>query len=272
MSDYFGALMNFSGLAAAPRASVPTPAGAPHATDIMESDVVREVAVDRPTAAPRRAAPLTAPLANLASAAEQASPTARLLPSPAPTPAAAETARSLAPDAISVPASPIAPAPVAATAPANMPAEHGRALVRAALSWVAADPESADEAPALNSPTPPRQAPREPSVRPEPARAVPDDIDVAPAQARARTEPAPPARVIRFEPPEPARATARPATAEAPDEIVEISIGAIHVRVDAPAPTTAARTLPAAAPSSPRSNSEPVHERSALARRALRRI
>ena len=63
----------------------------------------------------------------------------------------------------------------------------------------------------------------------------------------------------RNAPPEPVAPLAR-------DEVVEFSIGAIHVRVDAPAAQTVARpaTTPRAVPAPP--------PRSALSRRALRRI
>jgi hypothetical protein len=80
-----------------------------------------------------------------------------------------------------------------------------------------------------------------------------------------------PAQVVRMEPPEPDRSAAH--SAPLADEIVEISIGSIHVRVDAPAPQTIARAAPAAVPASPApSLSERAAGRSALARRALRRI
>lgn len=55
------------------------------------------------------------------------------------------------------------------------------------------------------------------------------------------------------------------------DEVVQVSIGTIHVRVDAPVAQTVARPAPTPAASAPRdAGARP--ERSALSRRALRRI
>jgi hypothetical protein len=54
------------------------------------------------------------------------------------------------------------------------------------------------------------------------------------------------------------------------DEVVEVSIGAIHVRVDAPQLQTVAR--PSASPPGPARRATASQARSALSRRALRRI
>src|SRR5262249_58664700 len=103
------------------------------------------------------------------------------------------------------------------------------------------------------------------TARGEPVRSPPRAVSPAPASLATAVptramEAA--SRVVLMEPP--AALRAMPATRA--DETVEISIGAIHVRVDAPQPRPAAEAAPvrAAAAAPP--------ARCALARRALRRI
>jgi hypothetical protein len=127
------------------------------------------------------------------------------------------------------------------------------ALALAAMRWVAADPGRA-------------------AVTATPGAAPP-------AAARAGREP--PAQGAPRVPGEPVRAGdflpgfARPVPAPAAmappahDELVEISIGTIQVRVDAPSVQTVA---PPPAPGPAAAPPASAHTRSALARRALRRI
>jgi hypothetical protein len=198
--------------------------------------------------------------------------------------------------------------PAAPTDAAPSPPPHGSAassdhaalvssqerIVRAALEWVAADPvrltvpsAAATASPAASPPSARARAPLPaPPRTPADSRSDPDASStpqIRPAVEQAK--PAPP--LTPGEPPsmpvtprarvpiEPAvaieRAALRSLADRRPlqqDEVVEVSIGAIHVHVDAPAPPTAAPAPPA--PRTPLSASRPA--RDGLRRRALRRI
>jgi hypothetical protein len=88
------------------------------------------------------------------------------------------------------------------------------------------------------------------------------DAETATTRASGQANAAPPARIIGTAP----AVSGRVAPTVA-DETVEISIGAIHVRVDAPVPQALAAPAPAARLPSARSVAG-----SALSRRALRRF
>jgi hypothetical protein len=205
---------------------------------------------------------------------------------------------SLTPPADATHAAPPTPPPDMAA-----PADHARIassherIVRAALDWVAADPMSLTipppVAPASPQPSPPvapirAERPAAPQTRDD--RVPPDPATEMRPQARravGQLTPAPPlapgespsvtltARRQNRTPIEPAVAVERPAPREIADqrprhqdEVVEVSIGAIHVHVDAPAPRAAAAAPPA--PRMPLSATRPA--RDGLRRRALRRI
>lgn len=177
--------------------------------------------------------------------------------------------------------------------PATRPAEGtkpdlGQQLVRAAMQWVAADPQ---HVPAVAKVVPPRGQPplsRDEGtsvIAPSPVLSRPPrdrgvDASAEPLRATVATPPAldltthepfaPPALPIRSArqaaavPPVPVASSSR-------DEVVEVSIGAIHVRVDAPSAQTVARPATMSPATGPRAGTAtPV--RSALSRRALRRI
>jgi hypothetical protein len=254
MSDYFGALMRSSAMVVGGQA----PARAvPRAAPSLE--VVGE-----------RVAPAVTSHAEIAPAVAM-TPAATTARSVHDDKAVGETPADATVHAVTVPASP-ADSPEASPGPSSQPAVAPDAkasatheLVRAALRWVAADPRHA--------PAVPERAWQE-----EPASSLP-------AAMVAEVLTPPPARVDLTElesrsPAIPDYASARPVTPvgspvlerTAHGERVEISIGAIHLRVDAPAPQTTART-PAASPPPARSpQAATASMRSALARRALRRI
>jgi hypothetical protein len=145
-------------------------------------------------------------------------------------------------------------------------------MVHAALRWVTADVQSpsasTEIAPEPMPPIPVQELTAHeitPPVSPPESGSVPGATMLAPEAAR-------PLRVTPIrnpastdQPPPWASATRRPATH---DETVEISIGAIHLRVDAPPPQTVAQTL--APPPRPPADRPPP--RSSLTRRALRRL
>jgi hypothetical protein len=193
-----------------------------------------------------------------------------------------------------------APPPRGAAAPLDHAAiaSSRERIVRAALDWVAADPMRLaippPAAPGSPAPSPPQareRAPRpaRPQAREDSVRPDSGASEIRP-QARlavGQVEPAPPftpgeppslavtPRAQRGIPIEPASAIERPAPRAIADhgprqqnEVVEVSIGAIHVRVDAPAPPPAAPAPPA--PRTPLPASRPGLD--GLRRRALRRI
>jgi hypothetical protein len=156
--------------------------------------------------------------------------------------------------------------------------ELGQTLVRAALRWVAAGPPPiAAVAPVDPAPV---SAVREGTSRAAMASVPGGDGEVEaqpPTTAATSAVPNSSAPERHVTPP-PAVRSARvvsardlPAARLRRNETVEVSIGAIHVRVDAPPPQTAARpAAPPAAAAQRAAGTAP--QRSALARRALRRI
>jgi hypothetical protein len=274
MSDYFGALMRSSGLAVGGATPIVSPrAEAPMALEVEgERPALRaEVSawptvVEAPRAAPQSPMPGVLPAQD--GAAERAEPTREAAASdtPVPTP--------LPSTSITTKATPPLPEPDAAGPPQAPVA--AQALVRAAMRWVAAGPhEVRTKSPVANEPKPQeatrvrspdalreqRSPARDESRRSHPGR---EDASSAPG-------PALPALASRPLAPPPATLRPDPPTVASPrDDSVEVSIGAIHVRVDAPATQTVARTPPQ--PPTPRAANAPRPERGALSRRALRRI
>jgi len=275
MSDYFGALMRSSGLAIGGRAT---------ATAHVEPSVV-EIAVERsPPALQSRNRQTASPQQQQAVAPI---PVARRVESFAPPePLVAGTDAHEVQGGFTTPAQALPraeaqaaadPAVAAASAVEAPNAAPGQTLVRAAMQWVAADPQQ------VALVVPPRgrslaavaeqtgviataQALREGNVgsTAQPPIAMAEH-PAAPVDPTAREPIRPPELLIRS-----ARPTlATPPTPVAPfarDEVVEISIGAIHVRVDAPAAQTVAR------PPATTTRAAAMPPRSALSRRPLRRI
>jgi len=270
MSDYFGALMKSSGLTSGfdslqrlQATSVATPD--PN-SDIVELDVMRET--DSHVSHPQQwdaTSPADGAVPSAATAPAEAMPssTARELPAPRQSgrqsPSSARAAAGIG-AAVEMVSDRIVNSPAAATPDAP----QGN-MLRAALEWVAADPRGIDATPGLEARE--RVANRSSAadagidsepVEIEPTRTLGPSADRALAQLL-RNAAAPTPSVSRVLP------------ASIPEEVVEISIGAIHVRVDAPAPSTTARTAPNEGAQT-RSSTARSTMHSALSRRALRRI
>lgn len=291
MSDYFGALMRSSGLAVGGAAPVVVPqADRPPAMEVVVEQRVAPAAEPPVTPAAREAVGVAAPIP-----APPAPPVPTVPPAQQP-PTERDTARreSVLPEAPQPAAMPTSPA-VAAAAPNMSATEIGEvpppqptaqavaahALVRAAMQWVAAGPQQdharslAVDMPGHERAATMRARGEHAEIRERHTRTSGEPGERSPADHHAHANPATDAR-----PPATARPLARAAEREptpiAPptprDEPVEISIGAIHLRVDAPAAQTVARTPPAPPAAASRAASTPRTERSALARRALRRI
>ncbi|PXX69518.1 hypothetical protein SAMN05660489_02918 [Pseudomonas sp. LAMO17WK12:I10] len=285
MSDYFGALLRSSGLAVGPAAPA-DPAPPASAADLFETDLQRSAPAPQPPAAlttQDQARPLN-PAANLErhSEPEPDVPAARPAPPGIATPAAVGRPRDKARGKDALPAA--AQPPVAAASPTEhdtplaQPPGHDR--VRAVMHWLAADP--------LLAPSePPGTTGQEPlatvdladqSVIWEPLSRVASEPRAS-RPAQAPTHPVAQSVEALHDAPRDAAAVLvqtafAPLSSPPPsprDERVDISIGAIHLRVEVPAAQTLARPLPppAAAPHAGAAASAP---RSALARRALRRI
>jgi hypothetical protein len=174
-----------------------------------------------------------------------------------------------------------------ATPVESLTPDLGHTLVRAALRWVAAGthpdrPASAVKDVAQGVPRPPQSSPAvheqnstiatkrlhrdDDHAQPESrngARAAPVLLNVA-AEESVAAKPLPIRASLVAPAPLP------PVAPPVRDEVVEVSIGAIHVRVDAPPAQTAAR--PAAPPVATQRAASTAPPRSALSRRALRRI
>ena len=282
MTGYFGALMRASGLAVAG----PVPSIALSAPPIAGNDtggrehVLSPVHLDAPPRqAPRMGPPRTTePLATAAIPVQAQPPDdvrdglagTPAMPVPEPAPAS--------PIALTVPGERReAPPP----APREAPPQLADAVVRAAMRWVATDPQTRPQVRAVEQPGPgPTPAASTEGMPPRPAPEAPTREEPPPVADAA----APPALSPRTPGPAPSELTeiaARaiepvprlpiaPRAAERGGEILEVSIGAIHVRVDAPAAQTVAR--PAAAPAAPQRTAVHSSRRGALSRRALRRI
>jgi hypothetical protein len=294
MSDYFDALIRSSGMALGPGmpATMPgdgPPGGVAPELGLVEIEVQREMSQPMPPPAialappaPLRPASVPSP-SGLARASQTRSPEATGAP-----PTATEVAASVTPAA--PPPTPRRPDPGPLPAPASEvaatattgPPDLRQAMMRAAMRWVAADPEfPASTAPEVTPP--PRPSDQDPARRDDPSvRVAGSSAGDGRHAARPTTRPAPPpTRSIVTPVSMPAsrgeEAVARtPARTSEPtylarhDEMVEVSIGAIHVRVDAPAPQTVTAPPPPAAGKRPVAERPPA--RSGLARRALRRI
>jgi hypothetical protein len=273
VSSYFDALLRSAGRA--PPLHAPQPEAAAAGSDIVELDVERVATPD-----PAARAPPPAPVAPGATPTRDArafSTIAHASPSPA--------VASVPPAASSQPAdvlraAPPAPEPDARTATAapphtSEPDAHAHAVVRAALNWVAADPRR----PAPTNPLAPPSDPTPPEPPPA-SRAQPPVIDtahVAPMRAAPPAEAAPVAasavvpRAGRTEARDPALPAAQAAAPQ--EDRVEVTIGEIHIVVDAPVERAAARAAPPVhAPALALPAPEPAAPGSGLARRALRRI
>ena len=275
---YFDALMRSSGLgvaAPAPMASL-APVEAPPGVQLEGLEMASEVmAVPVPTSTPAPQAHVAQaeavePLPAFHDAAGAARPS-----SDAPH-ASADVPTSAGDDSPSRTATHVIPAPPSISI--------GQTLARAALQWVAADPLNArdphavrameEHAPAL----PARQlAPRDAAdaTAPVPQRIATDaqaSQATAPSIERTVLLPPPPAQLLAPPPQRAPAATWRePPAAPAREEMLEVSIGAIHLRVDAPAVQAIAKA-PAAPPGTSASRPASFAPRSALSRRALRRI
>jgi hypothetical protein len=152
-------------------------------------------------------------------------------------------------------------------------------MVQAAIRWVATGPPTPAATPDDHPPERPTAAPL--ATAPAIVRRVPPSPStdsLAPAPSPAQTQPTPRLATpvaVRTSPPIDALARPVVPAAMAPRhdahaEVVEVSIGAIHVRVDAPAVQTRAPQPPPAAPARP--PADRASARSGLARRALRRL
>lgn len=275
MSGYFGALMRSSGMAVG--------GGAPAlAAPDGEIGAERSSSIPTPASAPAASAPhrVSAPIPR----GDPVPPLASTLPATANS---ATAAVSEAPGRLAIPVQtlPAAAADAGADPPSARPTTPGspkpalgQTLVRAAMQWVAADPQQgpgvaqvvtppARSAPAVTEDTPASTAPRTPREA--------GAASAAPAPITTPADLATPAEPASREPvPQVARPTRSawpvPDAPSAGDAVAEISIGAIHVRVDAPAAQTVARPAPVPPAGQPRTAA--FAPRSALSRRALRRI
>ena len=282
MSDYFGALIRSSGLRIgnAPVAIAAPPAAA--AQDLIEiSDERQRPSIDAARSTASRderpiasAAPAIAPLE---SPSDPGLPVARRAAGEprAPTREIAVPAPSR-----DVPSAPVAPRTNRSHATGAASERPAVDPVRLALQWIAADPGAQAIPPEHAVPT----APTAQHFQAPPA-AVEPEVIAAPAVTRERVVPAvdqPRARVIAGEPavraialPTAARDAERSAPAPRPGrmsepaaEIVEISIGAINLHVEAPAPRTVVQAPSAREPKPSRQRAE----RSGLHRRYLRQF
>jgi hypothetical protein len=275
MSGYFGALMRSSGMAIAARPPTRTPID----PRVMEIDFERPAALPAPAAPtastlqPVTATPVSVPAPSVEPTRGMQAPDEHVHDVHArPVPEQAHTRAT--PDRG---VDPLAARPSRAVEPPQR--DLGQAVVRAAMRWVAAEtPHARTDAPLTMD----RQLA-------SPDRGVEDLNTIAPRAHRLDVEtPEPnatPARTISKEvkttepivahavPMPAARLTPSLPTPVAPvarDEVVEVSIGAIHVRVDAPQVQTVAR--PSASPPALARRATASQTRSALSRRALRRI
>lgn len=273
MNGYFGALMRASGMPIAGR----MPAVAPVESPVVETNVeVGQAPMPAHTVStPQAVTPLHVHTA--------VAPPAPALPRADDSHEAAAGFAAIEHADSRAAKSAADPVPASRTIETTKP-PLGQALVRAAMQWVATDTPQGRSVAQVEPPGEPPLAARgnETSVvasmpvgRDHRAASRAQPQDDAPASApvpdlSAREPVAPPAVAIH-----PTHtATALPQMPLVPgdrDEVIEVSIGAIHVRVDAPVAQTVARyaaTPPAAVRRTPTS----VSPRSGLSRRALRRI
>ena len=155
----------------------------------------------------------------------------------------------------------------------------GQELVRAAMQWVAADVQLLRGAAGID----PRShamshdnAAFAPSTASFHERRTGEDSgssldQAAPPSAVPHLNAGEPMPVLVLPARSPRVAAAVPPAPFARDEVVEVSIGSIHVRVDAPAAQTVARSA-ATSPAAARRAATETSQRGGLSRRALRRI
>jgi len=279
MSGYFDALMRSSGITV----GLAEPASARLAPEAIEVDDNRSTIDTDATAlhlpvTPHEAA---APLHSADNSAEAPVPQAprrverHTLEEPATPPVAAHPATESAAHSPQQTSAPLVEPPIP---------DLGHALVRAAVRWVAAGPPhvSADSAVgnlAQGVPGQQSMSPAPEQVNTVATKRRDDDGRLeSPNRALATHEPlnVPPAEAVA-EKPVPIRASlvapapVPPVAPSVRNEVVHVSIGAIHVRVDAPQAQTVARPAPPPAVST-RGDATIRPARSALSRRALRRI
>lgn len=285
MSDYFAALLRASGLSQTPGTAPST------GTELSVLDL------EIPSvAAPASHAPHV-----------PAARTETLLPAvPTPTVQTAAPVIPSAPDqpkvvdtpvnALATPTSPVAEPTTTQTLTASSePLVAHQALVQSVMRWVAGDqPAPSAAAQQLSSSVATSALPGErllTQANPPAARSIAtatlsnvESVEAAPRaqqQLPAAAMPALANAVPEFSAaPQPAAALREQPEPEqsqpAPADGLSISIGAIHLRVEAPAPTSAppAAAKPAVQPAAPRATTSPptASARSSLSRRALRRI
>ena len=279
MTDYFGALLRSAGAVPADATARATP---PDTADLFEQELEVEVATESVAAAqPAESPPAIEPASHTPTEATPASPEPR------------EVRRS-------------EPVKSPLTGPAL---DEVHPVVRAALDWVAADPEGGERAVSEvhehargSDPAPRRQSPPVVSQPARTARPAAADVTVAAAATQpVRTErppQSPPLPRIEVEAePAPQRQAAVPPHPSAvreldfklprasrtrqdaiktiddavpgPQDRTEVSIGTIHVRVDAPAPRVVAQ--PAQPPQRPPQPAPPA-DRGGFSRSRLPRV
>ena len=293
MSGYFDALMRSSGMDIGGRVAAMAPAG-PVEPIVVETDAERSPAetpsrTAEPAPMPRQVA---APIP-LSDSVEQPAPLASPTVGTTTPKASArfEGAEQVSrPRAAAEAAADSPPAPAPRSVETSKPV-LAKAIVRAAMQWVAADTQNIRGIARVVPPEDPfRPAPGGDTgvVTTQVLREAGVDVDAPPTRAMPISTAAPdlPSRETAGEAPRalvaapalpmrPARdIPARPPVPAASltgDEVVEISIGAIHVRVDAPAAQVVTQPVAPPPAAAPRAAAAPP-SRSALSRRALRRI
>lgn len=290
MSSYFGALLRATGLGI----DAAVPAISQAGTGLVEIDIDRGSFVAAP------ALPSVEPQSPLPAMAVAEATPARALSSATPVddrvdrddPRQAADRAGSGGHERQVAGTAAGPAAVATDPPtADSPAPALRQqMVQAAMQWVAADPlQSTRIAGAAQPPAQSTVADAAPARRDAPRPTNRDarvDVDfdcdfddsrqLAAQGPAADAEPdgAPQTMQLPSQTAVPQRAAAivRTASFEPPPrgDLVEVSIGEIHLRVDAPAAQTVARSSPSPPAAAPRAPA--IAPRSALSRRALRRI
>jgi len=284
MSGYFGALIRSSGIAIGVGAG-PARVSSPFELD-LEQGIHEPVQTTQPqavTAASRNAPAADTRIETRPAAARQTDePARRAISSAQPVPVSTFASPR---ESVDVPrhasADAVAPENGDGAAPIRSTLVAGT-MIQAALQWVGSGNEAQPWA-GTRLPAPESTVPSSGRAQAASSHATPvsDGVEVHLAEQsplRPRGSPSTLARDAMDESPSPA-ARARPIQSERAEravprdraEAIEVSIGAIHVRVDAPAPYTVA--VPAAgAVASPPERPAPAAQSSRLARRALRRI
>jgi len=275
VSDYFGALLRSAAALAAP-ARPPTPASAvAPGDDLVERDCDADAAAPPGERAPARAEPAHEP------AAQPVAWPAATLDADAPAHRDGVAQQRFAAPSVRPDLQPAAPP--AAPLPQREGPALAHPLVRAALRWVAADPQAlpAQAQPALPThlAAPPHAAPSpeaEPAVAPVQPVAPPADAGraaAAPRRPQGMREVGDIGDIELTLPALPRRRGAPEGAAPwpveaAPRPTIDLHIGTIHVAVDAPPPRA---VLPPPAQPAPRPPA-PAAERSGLFRMRLPRL